>query len=476
MNFPLPLETDQYKANSHWNMVPSDVTATRSYCEARIGAKYNDIVFHGLQALLMKRFVGAPLTLDDIHYSDMVMNLSNFHSNPFNLESWIRLYHKHNGRIPVRIKALPEGTIISPGTAWFTIEGTDPEFAWLSQRLESVLLHTWYPTTIATRSRNNIKVIQDALIASSEQSPELARHLYVDFGYRACSCDEQAAIGGAAHGINSYASDTILGLVEIDRYYGGLTEKGIMYSVPATEHRIAQSFGKREDEYLLKMMELYPDWILSIVSDTNNIEVFVNEVVRRNKDKIIQRWEVGKAQINKVVIRPDSLRYRGDTPKDQVLWIFQKLEDIFGVFINKKGKKVLHPCIGVLWGDGISDAEIAELYKHISDSGYSVESLVVGQGGGLLVKDANRDTLRVALKASQEEKNGEWVDLIKDPLDSSKKSKTGNLKVIKTGTMYETINQHDPRFNEYEDQLITIFENGELKNFYTFDEIRQRAK
>lgn len=476
--FPLPIKTDQYKGNSHYKMLPKGILSVYSYCEARAGAKFDEIVFHGLQGNILRHLAGNPLTKEGIEYSKYLFEMSNFHEGCFNEEDWMRLLRKHEGRLPVRIKSLPEGTIVSPGNSWFTIEGLDNEFPWLSQRLESLLLHSWYPTTIATRSRNNIKVIKRFLKESSDLDPEFARHLYVDFGYRACSCNEQAAIGGAAHGINSYASDTVVALNEIHRYYGGLTEKGILYSVPASEHCIPQSFGEEgEEKYLLTMMKLFPSWILSLVADTYNIERFVDVIVRKNKEAILKRWREGKAEVNKLIIRPDSLRFKEDTPKDQMLWIFQKLEDIFGVTVNSKGKKVLHPCIGSLWGDGISDSEIYELYEHISNNGYSVESLVVGQGGGLLVKGVDRDTLRVALKASRQKRNEEgWVDVIKNPLDKSKRSKTGELRVIvnKSGIL-ETVNHHDSRFYREVDKLVTVFENGEVMNLSSYKEIRERA-
>lgn len=473
---PFPLKTDQYKANSHWAMLPKNILSVDSYCEPRKGAAYSEIVLHGLQANILKNLVGQVITGEGIEYTDFLLSQSNYHSDYFNKSDWYRILAKHGGKLPLRIKSLPEGTVSKPGVAWFTVEGLDDEFPWLSQRTESLLLHSWYPTTIATRSRSNLKVIQKFLKESSELDPEFARHLYVDFGYRACSCDEQAAIGGAAHGLNSYASDTSVALHEIHKYYGGV-EKGTVYSLPATEHSISQSYGKREDDYLLEMMSLYPDWILSVAGDTNNIEKFVDEVVRRNKEAILSRWKNGKAEVNKLVIRPDSLRFDGDTPLKQVLWIFQKLEDIFGCQTNKKGRKVLHPCVSVLWGDGLEDMEMHELYEGISRE-YSVESLVVGQGGGLLVKDANRDTLRFALKASSQKiENQGWIDVVKDPLDVTKKSKAGKLKtIINNSGELETINQHDSRFFRDQDQMITVFEMGDLVEFYNYKQIRDNCK
>ena len=474
--------TDQYKANSHWNFMPDYITATTLYGEARAGAKHPIITWNGLQSIVLKSFIGQVINADKIEEADRILRLSNIHDNYFNKEDWYKLLKKYNGRLPLRIKSLPEGTRVPVNNALFIVEGMDDEFPWLSQRCESRLLHSWYPTTIATKSRVNLDIITKYLKESSDLDEETARHLYVDFGYRACSCDEQAAIGGAAHLINCFGSDTIVALKEIDKYYGGLSTVigEIAYSVPATEHRIAQTYGANEDKYLMDCITKYPKWIVSVVADTRNIENFVDVVVRNRKKEIIERWE--KAQggfaINKLVIRPDSKRSKTDTCTEQIKWIYQKLEDIFGVTTNKKGKKVLHPCIGVLWGDGINDNEIESLYRGVSHSGYSVESLVIGQGGGLLVKNADRDTESFAAKACQEKHDdGLWYDLIKDPLDSSKKSKAGDLRVIRPGNcQFETINQHDSRYGFYPDELVTIAEMGEMVRQYSFKEVRNNGK
>ena len=46
---------------------------------------------------------------------------------------------KHGGRLPLSIKALPEGSMVETGNALFTVDGTDDEYPWLSQRSESRL-------------------------------------------------------------------------------------------------------------------------------------------------------------------------------------------------------------------------------------------------------------------------------------------------------------------------------------------------
>ena len=60
------------------------------------------------------------------------------------------------------------------------------------------------------------------------------------------------------------------------------------------------------------------------------------------------------------------------------------------------------------------------------------------------------------------------------PLDSSKASKKGRLKLIRRDGIYVTVKENE--CPELPDCLETVFENGELKRFQTFDEIRQNAR
>jgi nicotinamide phosphoribosyltransferase len=51
------------------------------------------------------------------------------------------LFHqKYDGRLPIRIKAVPEGKIIPRGNVLFTVENTDPDFFWLTNYIEVILL------------------------------------------------------------------------------------------------------------------------------------------------------------------------------------------------------------------------------------------------------------------------------------------------------------------------------------------------
>ena len=49
----------------------------------------------------------------------------------------------HNGHLPLRIRAVPEGSIVPVKNALFTVENTDPKCWWLTNYFE-VYVQPWY--------------------------------------------------------------------------------------------------------------------------------------------------------------------------------------------------------------------------------------------------------------------------------------------------------------------------------------------
>ena len=142
------LNTDSYKA-SMFVQYPANTQTVYSYIESR-GGKYSDLVLFGLQAFI-KEYLTDPITMADIDEAEAVWTA---HGEPFNREGWEYIVNWHNGKLPVRIKAAPEGTVIPAMNVMVTIENTDPKCFWLTTYLETALLRAiWYPTTVATNCR-----------------------------------------------------------------------------------------------------------------------------------------------------------------------------------------------------------------------------------------------------------------------------------------------------------------------------------
>lgn len=475
-------ETDSYKLGSHFNMLPECVVGCVTYGEARVGAEFNETLWFGMQAIVMQNLCGVVVTQADL---DEAKILSKHHfgsEDAINIKGWEFIINEYGGKLPIQIDSAPEGSIIPVGNMLFRVMETDKRAKWIAQYIEGILMKIWRPTTIATKTYNTILPIRDFINKTSD-NPDFGEFAFHDFSFRSATCKEDSALSSAAILLSTKGTDTPSAMKFAHDFYGANYEN-LAFSCPATEHRIAMHFGKGkgEDEYLQFQMQKYPHGILSIVSDTYNIVNFIETVVKRNKELILQRRNLSSHPLTKVVFRPDSPRFKGDRPKDQCLWLVDELGDIFGYTKNSKGYKTLNPAVGMIYGDGLKSHEIYEIYETLADNGWDCSCMVVGQGGGAL--DSKRDTQRFAIKPSaefiQEGDNIFWQSLKKDPLDKSKASKEGLLKLVKSlnpqgGVKWETINHEHPNFEQAHDELVTIFRNGELVHFEKFEDIRKRV-
>jgi nicotinamide phosphoribosyltransferase len=348
-----------------------------------------------------------------------------------------------------------------------TIENTDPECYWLTNFLETLLMQVWYPCTVATLSNQIKKVVTQYYEETATHGAEAGIDFVLnDFGFRGVSSVESAKIGGAAHLLNFNGSDNLAGSVMAINYYNAQKVYGL--SIPATEHSICTLLGREgELEVFRHVLRTFPTGIIACVSDSYNIFKACSEYWGTElRDEILNRDGT-------LVIRPDS----GD-PVMTLLEIFNILFDKFGFITNAKGYKVLPPQVRVIQGDGVNYTEIGNIYKALKDNGISAENLVLGMGGALLQK-VDRDTQKFALKCSSAIVNGQEVNVKKSPTEmdadgnitpSFKKSKGGRLKLVKIDGKFKTVNEDDEPGAE--DLLQTVFDNGELINTISFEQVK----
>jgi len=463
------LLTDSYKP-THWKQLPKGVTILRSYLESR-GGKFDNTLFYGLQYFLKEYLEGKVVTLSKINKAKQFWDA---HLGPgiFNIDGWMHILDKHNGVLPVIIKAVPEGTIIPTGNVLLTIENTDPEVPWLTNYLESLLLQVWYPTTVGTLSREVKKVLIRYLKETTDYDAKTINDIVSfqlhDFGFRGASSVESAGLGASAHIINFRGTDTVQGILLAQEYYN--TESMLAFSIPASEHSTITSWTEaKEVDAFENMLDQFPTGLVACVSDSFDI-------IRACRDlwgtKLVDKI---KNRNGRLVIRPDS----GD-PIQTLKRIFPILWEKFGGTINKKGFKVLDTHIRVIQGDGVNYESIIEILDMMVKEGFSTENIAFGMGGALLQK-VDRDTQKFAIKCSSIVINGLEVDVQKNPLEidengntvkSFKQSKSGRLKLV-FDDKWETV-QHCTNFEN--DRLVTVFENGIITKEYSFDEIRERAE
>lgn len=470
------LATDSYKV-THWKQYPLGTRAVYSYFESR-GGKFNNTVFFGLQYILKRYFCGEVVTPDRIREAKALCKAHFGRDSLFNEAGWWHIIKDHGGRLPLSIKAVPEGTLVPTHNVLITVENTCDECYWLTNYVETLLVQVWYPTTVATISWHMRDLIARGLEISGD--PSLIGFKLHDFGYRGVSSNESAGIGGVAHLVNFLGTDTVPALLFAQDYY---EEAMAGFSIPAAEHSTITSWGKEhEAAAYANMLRQFGGGLVAVVSDSYDIYKACEQYWGADLKKHVEEMPGG------LVIRPDS-----GNPVDVLPKVFELLWKKFGGTINTKGFRVLNPKVRIIWGDGITLDSTPTILASLINNGISVDNIAFGMGGGLLQK-CDRDTQKFAFKCSAININGSWRDVFKDPVtDPGKKSKRGRLALIRPHldtslgapgwyTVEESAIGTDPSrpggsqtYGVWRNELIEVYRDGALLKEYTLKEVRERA-
>lgn len=449
------LLTDSYKL-SHWKQYPKGSEIVVSYLESRKGGIFPETCFFGLQYVLKEYLTGEVITLEKIQAAK---RFTDAHIGPgiFNEAGFMRLLEVHKGRLPISIRAVPEGLVVPTGNVLMTIENTDPEFYWLTNYLETVLLQLWAPITVASQSYHMKKVITRYLEKTG--TPEAIGFKLHDFGFRGVSSVETAGILGASHLVHFLGSDTVAGVLLLADYYNAAGMPA--FSIPASEHSTITSWGEEgEVKAMENMLDQYPEGLVACVSDSFDIEKACTELWGTTlRDKILARKGT-------LVVRPDS-----GEPVSMVLKVLGLLGEKFGTTVNAKGYRVLPDQVRVIHGDGINRSSLERILAAMEKAGWSADNVAFGSGGALL-QMLNRDDLRFAIKCSAIRVNGQWKDVFKAPAsDPTKESKRGRLKLVQENGSFKTV-----RFEEAgKDVLREVFRDGVLLIDDSIEDIRKRV-
>lgn len=454
------IDTDSYKA-SHWLQYPPNTTRAFFYLESRgSDREWNETVFFGLQYIL-KRYFSEPLTHADVEEAREVITA---HGLPFNHEGWTDLINAHGGKLPLRIRAVPEGSVVPLHNVLMTVETTDDRFAWLASWFETQLMRVWYAITVATQSYQIKKDVFRYLTETADDpSAEIGFKVH-DFGARGVSSQETAAVGGAAHLVNFMGTDTMAALLlHRDFYHAPMAG----FSIPAAEHSTITSWGKdHEEDAYRNMLDRFakPGSLVAVVSDSWDIYNAVEKLWGENlKQQVIDSGA-------RIVIRPDS-----GEPVEVVSKVAQILADKFGYETNSKGYKVLNN-VRIIQGDGVNQESVNKILQRLKDEGMSASNIAFGIGGSLLQK-VNRDTMKFAYKCSAIVVDGSLREVYKQPVtDAQKISKRGRLDLIKSATGFETVKIASlDQIGSSDSAMRTVYENGDLIVDDTLDVIRERA-
>lgn len=493
------LDNDSYK-DSHHLQIPPGTTEMVSYIEARgydparkiispeIKSVLDRVLNPDLRNMILNEalqnaprwdhtmFFGPQMILKR-WFSQRVTRLMvkdaarwhSYHGEPFPEADWIRVVERHGGYVPVRVDALPEGTVSPLKIPLVRVISTDPELAYMAARVETALHRVWYPTTVPTQDLHIKLDLYQSLMETSDFPDAVIPFMLHDFGSRGVSSQESAGIGGASHLLNFMGTDTTAGIHYAQAYYNEFAMPG--FSIPAAEHSTITSWGgpANEHEAFGNMIDKFgkPNGIFAVVSDSYDI---YNAVQNLWGGMLKSRVE-GLGKINcRLVVRPDS----GD-PTVVPIRVIESLGACFGYTVNSKGYKVLPSYVRAIQGDGVNQRSIRMILSNLKAAGWSTENLAFGMGGAML-QQVDRDTLQFAMKTCSIRRNGEIVDVFKQPkTDPGKNSKRGDQAVIRSGPIdFQSIRRD--QLGTQRDALRPIWYAGDLLVDESFGKVRERAQ
>lgn len=381
------------------------------------------------------------------------------------------------GYLPIRLKALEEGTICPIGVPMLTIVNTKKEFYWVTNFLETLLSNAlWHPMTTATIA-GAYKYVLTKFAEKTSDMPEFVQFQGHDFSMRGQTSMESSVACGAGHLTSFVGTDTIPAIDFLERYYGADCELELIgCSVPATEHSVMCLGGKESEleTFSRLLTKVYPAGIVSIVSDTWDYWKVITETIPALRNVILGRD-------GKLVVRPDS----GDPVKiicgdeaapagsPEQLGTVSLLWDIFGGKVNSKSFKQLDAHIGVIYGDSITLDRCLRICERLEEKGFASTNVVFGIGS-YTYQYVTRDTFGFAMKATWGVLNGVPTDLQKTPKTDvgTKHSARGLLCVNENLTLSEGVSPAE----EETGLLRVVFEDGELYRPTTLSEVRMKLR
>jgi len=125
---------------------------------------------------VVEQYLSAQWTQDDVDNAAVfyATHNSGFSEYPFPRELFEKVVRENNGYFPVRVDALPDGTVVHARTPVYQITASG-EYSHLVTFLETLLTHIWYPTCVATLARRLRTAIQNAF----DESAETAAHAQI---------------------------------------------------------------------------------------------------------------------------------------------------------------------------------------------------------------------------------------------------------------------------------------------------------
>lgn len=276
----------------------------------------------------------------------------------FPFDMWYDVATKFDGRIPLRIQALPEGTWTPTGTPFAQISNTEDGFGELVSWWEGVMMHSYFPSGCATEAFHIRRYLdQNNLLLNRVHS----------FGFRGHRSLEDAYWAATSWNLFLEGTDDFH-----SKYH---TPNAKIFSIAATAHKSMQQFDDELKGFYkaIDAASLYPVKVVALVIDTydpyNVIYNYMQDILEYAKQRGVH-----------VVFRPDS----GDLiEQSKLIWSMYSDYTKWSIII----------------GEGMSLNKMMEYDNMLKKYGFPLGRMAYGIGSGFY-NHIDRDLLGFAMKTA----------------------------------------------------------------------------
>lgn len=291
-NYNPLLLLDFYKV-THSAQYPQGLTTMVSYYTPRMSRlKDTDhVTLFGLQAFIQEYLIdGFNHNFFNRNEDEVVREYENVLTVTLGPGTYsadrIRALHRL-GYLPLRIRAVPEGTRTKIGVPQIEIANTHPNFVWLVNTIETMLSCTMWHTQIAAEAGYRYYQITKHYAAITGGDP---RRMIGDFSMRGQQSVESAIKASAAWLLSHRNTATVPAIMWLNQMYpSDLEDCG--HGAISTEHSVmCSNFAVDGDEvtHIKRLLtEIYPNNSFSMVSDSYDYWNLVTNILPQCKEEIL---------------------------------------------------------------------------------------------------------------------------------------------------------------------------------------------
>ena len=196
------------------------------------------------------------------------------------------------GYLPIALYTVPEGMATAIGVPQSCFVNTHPDFAWLTNTLETLYsCYIWHIQIAAEVGKRYRKIVDKYVEQTCDPDVRAARMLG-DFSMRGQHCDESAMKASAAWLCSFLNTATVPAIMWLEDYYNcNIENEEVGYGALSFEHSTVTSNyaidGDEETNLKRALTEIYPNDNFSYLTDSYDHDNFLMNVVPACKNEIL---------------------------------------------------------------------------------------------------------------------------------------------------------------------------------------------